>query len=183
MIYIISGTDREGSNSLTISKEIQKIYQTLQVETQIIDLRTLKPVLSQLPTYGDAELQKQIGEFDLILKSEGLIIVCPEYNGSMPGILKLFIDYMKFPESFEFRPVTFVGLGGRFGGLRPVEHLQQVFGYRNAFIFPLRVFIPQVWTLIKEGELIDPQIKELLLNQAKGFKRFIRALKTENFMG
>ena len=48
---------------------------------------------------------------------------------------------LKFPESFEKRPVCFTGLGaGIWGALRPVEQLQAIFGYRNAYLFPERVF-------------------------------------------
>ena len=81
---------------------------------------------------------------DRIDRAEGLYLICPEYNGSYPGVIKTFIDYWSYPKSFEKRPVCFTGLGGVFGGLRPVEHLQQIFGYRNAFIFPERVFLQNV---------------------------------------
>lgn len=32
-----------------------------------------------------------------ILEADGLVFVIPEYNGSFPGILKMFIDYLPFP--------------------------------------------------------------------------------------
>lgn len=177
MISIIAGTDREGSNTLILSKEIEKLYQAAHVKTQIIDLRRFRPLVSNLPDYGDQSVSNHFDGFNQVLQSDGLVVVCPEYNGSMPGILKLFIDYMKFPESFEFRPVAFVGLGGRFGGLRPVEHLQQVFGYRNAYIYPLRVFVPQVWNLIKDQKLVDAQIQTLLTQQTQGFLSFIKQIR------
>jgi chromate reductase, NAD(P)H dehydrogenase (quinone) len=105
------------------------------------------------------------------------VFVVPEYNGSFPGVLKMFIDYWKYPETFEFRPVAFVGLGTRWGGLRPVEHLQQVFGYRNAFVFPHRVFVSNVHSALKDGKFIDPMINDLLKTQARDFVKFIHALK------
>jgi len=106
-------------------------------------------------------------------------MIIPEYNGSMPGALKLFIDHWKFPDSFERRPVCFVGLGGRFGGLRPVEHMQQIFGYRNAFIFPDRVFLCNVWNLVENDKLMDETIDQLLNKQIKDFSRFVAALKND----
>ena len=45
-----------------------------------------------------------------VLDADGLVIVVPEYNGSYPGALKLFIDMLKFPESFENKPVAFIGI-------------------------------------------------------------------------
>lgn len=177
MISIISGTDRKDSNSLIIAKEIETIYKNLNVKTEIIDLCQFRPLLAQLPPYGDDSVENHYPGFKQILNSQGIVIVCPEYNGSMPGILKLFIDYMKYPESFEFRPVAFVGHGGRFAGLRPVEHLQQVFGYRNSYIYPVRVFIPNVWNVIQDHKIYDLKIKELLIKQSQGFHQFIKALK------
>ncbi|CAE79846.1 NAD(P)H-dependent oxidoreductase [Bdellovibrio bacteriovorus] len=178
MKYIIAGTDRPDSNTLKVSKIIQGIYKELGEAVEIIDLKELKQHLHDDIHYGKPSeaLQPYINK---VLGSDGLIVVCPEYNGSMPGILKYFIDHLKFPESFEYRPVCFVGLGAMFGALRPVEHLQGVFGYRNAFIFPERVFMMNVFKIINaEGQLTDELMKSLLVKQAKGFQKFAEALKT-----
>lgn len=180
MKHIIVGTDRKDSNSAKIAHIVQEIYQELGEKTEIIDLKDFKKALTHLPEYGEALPQELKPFFDKIDKSEGLILIVPEYNGSYPGILKYFIDYMKYPDAFEFRPVTFIGLGGRFGGLRPVEHLQHVFGYRNAFIYPLRVFITQVGKVIEARKLNDPMLHQLLVNQAKGFQAFTKALRNES---
>lgn len=178
MKYIIAGTDRPDSNTLKISKYIQTIYQGLGETVEIIDLKELKTHLHDDLHYGKtSEGIKPYAE--KVLASEGLIVVTPEYNGSMPGILKYFIDHLKFPESFEYRPVCFVGLGGRFGALRPVEHLQQVFGYRNAYVYPERVFIVNVHKILNsEGQPEDENIKTLLIKQAQGFQKFTQALSS-----
>jgi NAD(P)H-dependent FMN reductase len=86
---------------------------------------------------------------------------------------------LKFPESFERRPVCFVGLGaGIWGALRPVEHLQQIFGYRNAFVYPERVFFPKVNDLLDtSGRIKDPELLGRLKDQAVGFIRFVEKLK------
>lgn len=177
MKYIIAGTDRPDSNTLKISKYVQSLYQSLGEQVEIIDLRIAKEHLHADLQYGkQSEGMKPY--LDKIVESDGLIVVCPEYNGSMPGVLKYFIDHLKFPESFEFRPVCFVGIGsGNFGGLRPVEHLQQVFGYRNAFIYPERVFVLNAHKVLDaSGAVIDPLIQDLFARQAKGFQRFSKAL-------
>jgi len=57
-----------------------------------------------------------------VLMAAGLHVVLPEYNGSYPGVLKYFIDMLKFPESFENKPAAFVGVAnGQWGALRAVE--------------------------------------------------------------
>lgn len=177
MKYVISGTDRADSNTLKISKYIQSLYKEAGEEIGLIDLREIRGELSTGPHYGNNQPESLQEEFKKVVSSDGLIVVCPEYNGSMPGILKYYIDHMKFPDSFEYRPVAFVGLGGMFGGMRPVEHLQQVFGYRNAFIYPQRVFLMNVHKVVKDGSLIDPLMQDLLKAQVKGFQSFCKALK------
>lgn len=177
MKYILSGTDRPGSNTLKVATLIQGIYSALGDKTEILDLQAIRPTLEAGPYYGKAP-QKLQQFLDKITSSEGLVVVVPEYNGSAPGILKYFIDHMTFPDSFEFRPVCFVGLGGMFGGLRPVEHMQQVFGYRNAFLYPERVFLINVFKEMNaEGKLQNPVHQELLERQARGFHAFVSALQ------
>jgi NAD(P)H-dependent FMN reductase len=110
-----------------------------------------------------------------VLDAHGLVVVTPEYNGSFPGVLKVFIDHLKFPESFESKPVCFVGLAaGIWGALRSVEQLQQIFGYRNAHIFPSRVFMPGIGGLLDDaGALKDPELQGRLRRQAEGFAGFV----------
>ncbi|MBE8222072.1 MAG: NAD(P)H-dependent oxidoreductase [Bdellovibrionales bacterium] len=174
MIYIISGTDRQGSKSLIVANQLLKFYNLNNASAEIIDLKNLS--LNKL--HGLSYNQDSIPEdlkivFKKIAKAKALHIVCPEYNGSYPGILKFFIDYWKFPDSFDGKFVSFVGLGGRFAGLRPVEHLMQVFSYRNAILFPQRVFLDNVWDMIKDETLTDKTILDRLQKQVEDFCKFI----------
>lgn len=115
-----------------------------------------------------------------VLDADGLVVVTPEYNGGMPGVLKYFIDMLEFPESFEDRPVCFIGIAaGMWGALRPVEQLQSIFGYRNAHIFPGRVFVPGVFKLIgDDGKLNDEKLIERLQKQAVGFVEFVGRIRS-----
>ena len=183
MIHILVGTNRPESRSAEVAKFVEPFYKDQGQETKIIKL--LDVGLSELEGchYSEEKPSKITEAVDELLSGDGLLVICPEYNGSMPGALKYFIDHWKYPDSFEHRPVAFIGLGGLFGGLRPIEHLQQVFGYRNSFIYPDRVFMQNVWELIKDGKIEDPVIKDLLTKQAEGFCRFVKALKSENLHG
>ncbi len=177
MKYVISGTNRPKSRSREVANLIQEIYADNGESVEIIDLAELGLHELDGSQYGGASLPLKLASaLEKINQSEGLIIVVPEYNGSMPGALKYFIDHWKYPDSFEHRPVCLVGLGGLFGGLRPVEHLQGVLGYRNAFIFPIRVFLINVWTILKAGKLSEPVALGLLKDQVLGFQKFVFAL-------
>ena len=178
MIEIISGTDRPNSNSIKVAKFVETLYAEIKVPARIMDLAQLKvgDVASGEYYQGAKGTFKEA--VDRVTKAEGLVIVVPEYNGSYPGFLKLFIDYWKYPDSFEHRPIALIGLGARWGGLRPVEHLQQVFGYRNSYIFPSRVFLNNIKEVLKDGAIADPMMLDLMKIQTREFARFVKALKS-----
>ena len=177
MIAIIAGTNRPESNTRRIAQMIETLYRQQGDETELLDLADLPPELFSPAAY--AEKPAAFKAFtDVILAADGLAVVTPEYNGGIPGVLKYFIDMLPFPESFEGKPVAFTGLAaGIWGALRPVEQLQQIFGYRNAHIFPERVFIPGVMSVLNEkGEITDEKLAARLEAQARGFSRFVSRL-------
>jgi chromate reductase len=177
MITLIVGTNRPGSNTRKVARQVEEIYAGLKVPLHVLDLAQLPPEIFSPASYADkpASFQPFAGA---ILKSSGLVVVTTAYSGSLPGVLKYFIDMLKFPESFEKRPVCFVGLSaGIWGALRPIEQLQQIFGYRNAYIFPQRVFLPQINSLLDaSGRCSDPEILGRLKAQAEGFVEFVESL-------
>jgi chromate reductase, NAD(P)H dehydrogenase (quinone) len=184
MKHIIVGTDRVGSNSKRIADVIQGLYKSAGEDVEIIELMDVMKGLVASPQYGNVTHPILKAATDKVESSDGLIIITPEYNGSFPGALKYFIDHLRYPQAFEARPICFVGIGGMFGGLRPVEHLQQVFGYRNAYVFPERIFVMNVWNQFKqteqnpEGRFQDQLILGLMKKQAQDFSIFVDALKT-----
>jgi chromate reductase, NAD(P)H dehydrogenase (quinone) len=184
VITLIAGTNRPGSRTRRIAAQLEAIYGELRVPIRLLDLADL-PAEIFAPTAYAAKPGSFQPFADAVLQSSGLHLVTPEYNGSVPGVLKYFIDMLKFPESFEHRPVCFVGLAaGAWGALRPVEQLQQIFGYRNAFVFPERVFLPHVGDLLDDqGRLNDPEILERLREQAAGFIDFVQRLKGVQLRG
>ena len=178
MIVIISGTNRQESNTRKVTTHVESVYQSLGVEYQLLDLATMPPEIFSPASYGTKPVA--FAKFtDAILAADGVVIVTPEYNGGVPGILKYFIDMLPFPESFDHRPVCFVGLSaGIWGALRPIEQLQAIFGYRNAFNYPERVFISSVHkALDASGKFTDPELTGRLAKQAEGFVSFVEKLR------
>jgi NAD(P)H-dependent FMN reductase len=184
MITLIVGTNRPGSNSRKVAAQLEEIYAGLKVPLHVLDLAKLPPEIFSTASY--AEKPKSFQPFaDAVLQSAGLHVVTPEYNGGLPGVLKYFVDMLKFPESFEHRPVCFTGLAaGVWGALRPVEQLQAIFGYRNAYIFPERVFLPKIHNLFDDaGKIKDSEQLERLKAQADGFAGFVEKLKDLKLRG
>ena len=184
MITLIVGTNRPGSNSRKVARHIEEIYAGLRVPLHVLDLAQLPPEIFSPSSYAEKPMSFQPFA-DAVLKSAGLHLVSPEYNGSIPGVMKYFIDMLKFPESFEKRPVCFVGVSaGIWGALRPVEQLQAIFGYRNAFLFPERVFLPRINELLDDsGRLKDPELVQRLRNQVEGFVDFVERLQKIRLRG
>ncbi len=184
MITLVIGTNRPGSNTRKVARQVEEIYAELKVPLRVLDLAQLPPEIFSPASY--AEKPKSFQPFaEAILQSAGLVIVTPEYNGSVPGVLKYFIDMLKFPESFEHRPVCFIGLAaGVWGALRPVEQLQAIFGYRNAHIYPERVFLPLVHSLLDEsGRLNNAELLKRLRKQAEGYVGFVERLQQIKLRG
>lgn len=180
MIVILSGTNRPGSNTRKVATRVEASYKALGVKTQLLDLTDMPPEIFAPKAY--AEKPAAFNKFtDAILAADGLVILTPEYNGGVPGVLKYFIDMLPFPESFEQRPVCFVGLAaGIWGALRPVEQLQAIFGYRNALIFPERVFMSGIGKLLDAaGQFTSDDIPKRLDKQAAGFVDFVEKLRVK----
>jgi chromate reductase len=177
-ILIVSGTNRPGANALKVSKILEQHYAAAGASARIYSLSEMPAEIFNSASYA-TKPPSFVSHQQLVLDAAGLHIVTPEYNGSFPGILKYWIDMLKFPESFEGKPVAFTGeAAGIWGAFRSIEQLQMIFGYRNAHLFPDRVFIPGINQKLDEaGRLTDPAIDDRLVKQAKGFANYVEKLK------
>ena len=180
MKLILSCTNRRNSNSLKVSKILQKIYEEEGEKVEIMSLKDL-PLKDLIDNPFENTPSSIKPSLEKIAKAKGLILVCPEYNGGIPGLIKHFIDHWIYPQSFVFKPVCFVGLGGRFGALNPILHLQSIFLYRQALVFPTRVLLTHIEKILKEGELTEPETLERLKKQARNFIKFSQILSKKDF--
>lgn len=178
-IVIVSGTNRPNSQTRRVAGVFEDLYKSEGAQTEIVDLKELPAEIFRPEAY-----EKKPAAFEKIsqsiLNSSGLVIVTPEYNGSFPGVLKLFIDMLKFPESFERRPVAFVGLAaGMWGALRSVEQLESIFKYRNAFTYSDRIFLPRVESQLNSAnEFTSDLVKKLTRDQVRGFIKFCEKISS-----
>jgi chromate reductase, NAD(P)H dehydrogenase (quinone) len=169
MITIISGTHRTDSNTLKIS-EIYKsaIGEAIkEEEVKIFSMTQFATELSMndLYQYHHPTLQKMLDEY--FIPAQKIIIVVPEYNGSFPGILKLFIDSVK-PELYKNKTFALVGLGtGRGGNLRGIDQLTNILHYLGADVVALKLPLSRI------NETIFPKNQdneELILALKEQFK-------------
>ena len=108
---------------------------------------------------------------EAIAAADGVIIVTPEYNYSIPGVLKNAIDWLsRLPKQpFAGKPVLLQSASpGGFGGVRSQLHLRHslVFLEARAFTRP-EVIIPAAHTKIDAaaGELTDPATRGSIADQ------------------
>jgi chromate reductase len=160
----IVGSLRKGSyNAATL-----RALQGLAPEGTNVSLFDLAPI----PLYNE-DVEKQglppsVAAFrQAIAQADAILIATPEYNYSIPGVLKNAIDWASRPpeQPFEGKPVALVGASPGFAGTtRAQHHLRQVFIYMNAQILHRpEVFIAAAHNKFDDqGNLTDDKTREQL---------------------
>jgi chromate reductase len=135
---------------------------------------TIEPFdLSDIPPFNADTEQKPapaVVDFKARIKAaDAILIVTPEYNFSIPGVLKNAIDWASRPHddnSLEGKPVALMSAStGMLGGARAQYHLRQTFVFLN--MFPINrpevivTFARQKFD--SEGRLLDEKAKELIV--------------------
>jgi chromate reductase len=101
------------------------------------------------------------------------VFIVPEYNGSFPGVLKVFIDGLNFPNSFIHKKTAIVGISdGVQGGAIALSHLTDIFHYLGLNVLAQKVKIPFLKKNFVDGKIVDPLIKNLIEGQAQLIAKF-----------
>jgi len=115
-----------------------------------------------------------------ILDAEGVIFFSPEYNYSVPGVLKNALDWVsRDPRSpFSNKPATIIGASpGNIGSARMQYHLRQIGVFLNLhFMNRPEVMIGNAFEKIKEGKLIDESTRSFLEKHVESFDKFISSI-------
>ena len=121
LIPVILGTSREGRRSENAAKLVfTELQKRAGVTTQFVDVRKLKMNLD-----GPNEETRDQEWAALAKRSDGFVIVTPEYNHGYPGLLKHALDMNL--EEYIHKAVGICGVSaGSFGGTRVIEALVPV---------------------------------------------------------
>jgi len=117
---------------------------------------------------------------EAIRKADGVIIVTPEYNHTIPGGLKNAVDWIsRLPnQPFAAKSIALESASqGLWGGLRAQLALRQMFVYLDGRVLNKpEVIVPQVQTKVDgaTGELTDPATRGFIADQLKAFAEFAR---------
>ena len=163
MITIISATNRPHSNTLKVAKEYAKMMEKQGSKPKLFSFEQLPPdiAFNELFDRRSAEFQQLIDEY--IIPSEKYVMISPEYNGSFPGILKIFIDAMH-PKLIKGKKIALIGVSsGRAGNLRGLDHLTGILHHVGVFVHPNKLPVSNISTLLDEqGNLTDERTIKVL---------------------
>ncbi len=118
-----------------------------------------------------------------IARSDGLVVVSPEYNYGMPGVLKNALDWASrpgFASALKGKPVVYMTASpGALGGARAQVHLLEFFGavLARPVIGP-QVAIAGVGQKIEDGRLTDPPTLTVVENAVAALLKEIRNLRS-----
>jgi len=135
------------------------------VEIEVFDLAPI-PLFNQ---DLEQEMPKAVKEFKSKIKgADAILIATPEYNRSIPGVLKNAIDWASRPSadnSFNDKPVAVFGAtgGGLIGTSAAQLHMRQIFSFLNMHpVEKPQVYITGASEKIEGGRVVDEQTRELI---------------------
>ncbi|MCC8424323.1 NADPH-dependent FMN reductase [Mucilaginibacter sp. UR6-11] len=173
MITIISATNRPGSSTLKVARYYQKKLLEKGVEAGILSLAQLPPNILETDLYGKRSAAFQVIQ-DIVTATDKFIFIIPEYNGSFPGALKVFIDACSFPDSFYEKKAALVGISsGKYGNIRGIDHFTGVCHYVHLNTMPLKLHIANIKTEFNEyGDLYKEDTLQFTNEQIEKFIKF-----------
>jgi len=172
-----AGSLRKGSYNKMLLKAARELAPE-DVELEIFDLEGI-PVFNQDLENSPHERVKAFKE--KIKAADGLLIVTPEYNYSIPGVLKNAIDAASRPygtSPFDGKPAAIMSTStGMLGGARAQYHLRQVLVFLNvALLNRPEIMVPFAekkfdQTANLTDETTREKIRELLVALAQWIRR------------
>ncbi len=157
------GSLRKGSYNQAALREAQR-FLPAGAEMEMLSLENI-PLFNQDYEFDEPEPVRLLK--DKIKKADGLFIVTPEANYSVPGVLKNAIDWISWPVKMcpmTGKPTAIMGIGGRFGTVRAQMHLRQILAYLDVPVLTKpEVFVVNGWEKFdEEGHLTDERaIREM----------------------
>jgi chromate reductase len=127
------GSLRKGSYNKALMRAAQELKPE-EVSLEVFDLEGIPPFNQDL----ENQPPQIVRNFKAKIKeADALLIASPEYNYSIPGVLKNAIDWASRPyldKVFEGKPVAIMSAStGRLGGARAQYHLRQTFVFLNMY--------------------------------------------------
>ncbi|HTX79355.1 MAG TPA: NADPH-dependent FMN reductase [Longilinea sp.] len=175
----ISGSLRKGSYNTALLHEASRLLPK-GMTLEIHDLASIPLYNADLDSENPPEAVKQLR--DHIRAADALLIATPEYNYSIPGVLKNAIDWASRPvkdSALNGKPLAIMGAGGLMGTSRAQSHLRQVAVFTN--MFPLNK--PEIFVTYASqkfdanGNLTDEVARQLIKDMLVALANWTHRLK------
>jgi chromate reductase len=165
MYLIISGTNRTESFTLRIAELYQSLLKKKNIDARVLSLVGLE-LLERNPSV--IKLEKE-----LLLPAEKYIFISPEYNGSIPGVLKCLIDVSDTRKVWKGKKALLTGVSkGRAGNLRGMDHLTGIMHFVGTVVHPNKLPISIVDTLFNKEEMAHVETLRSINQQLEEFIEF-----------
>ncbi|SDD90761.1 chromate reductase [Bradyrhizobium brasilense] len=174
-IVTIVGSIRKQSFSLKIANALAK----LAPASLKLDVTTLQEISFFNQDLEAAPPADWLAFREKLQKSNGVLFVTPEYNRSIPGVLKNAIDVASRPygkSSFIGKPIGIIGNSpGPLGGVSAVKHLQNILpGISGPILGQPEAYLNGVGDAFDDnGELTKDSLKGVLQQYLDAFAAFI----------
>lgn len=175
----ISGSLRRGSfNTLALHAAQKLVPQGMTIE--IADISSIPLYNEDIRTSGYPEPVEKFRQ--QIHAADGVLFVSPEYNYSVPGVLKNAFDWASRPpeQPFNEKPGAIMGAStGLIGTARMQYDLRKSAVFVNMFMMPRpEVMIAKAAEKFdEEGTLIDEKTKQVISDFLKSFQSWIARVK------
>lgn len=148
------------------------------VQMEIFDLAPIPLFNLDLKTQG--EPQAVLAFKQRIAAADALLIATPEYNASIPGVLKNALDWASHPRSqspLAGKPLAIIGAGGRSGTIHAQRHLREIATHLNMRALPdPDMLVRHAWEKFdSQGNLIDDQTRSQLADLLAALAAWIQA--------
>lgn len=174
-VVVIVGSLRKESFSLKIAKALAKIAPA-SLKLEITTLHGLSFFNQDLEATPPADW---VAFREKIQKSDGVLFVTPEYNRSIPGVLKNAIDVGSRPygkSSFLGKPIGIVSNSpGPLGGVCAAMNLKQILpGYSGPILQQPEIYLNGVGDAFNDkGELTKESLEKVLKDYIAAFAAFV----------
>ena len=145
---IISGTNRKDSNTFRIASYYQQALAEKSISSALLSLEEMD-LSGRNPEYERIEKE-------LLLPSHKFIFISPEYNGSIPGVLKTLLDLSDYKKVWWHKKALLTGVStGRSGNVRGMEHLTSILNYLKVVVHPNKLPISSVDKLFNHTQTLE----------------------------
>jgi chromate reductase len=181
-VLVICGSLRKGSYNAALTRALPELAPP---EIKLINA----PTLEAFPLYN-ADIQDSAGFpgpandlAGMIRDADGVLFVTPEYNWSMPGVLKNAIDWLSRmkDQPFDNKPVAIQSCSqGPLGGARMQYHWRMSMTFLKANIFGTpEVFVGSAQNKFDKDTLAltDQPTKDAVKAQLAAFAKYIAKMK------